>query len=145
MEGPVLNGWSFLFQMDNNDKEVLAYDFDKTISVYQEGDIEKHGADYIGPPIPEIIEEIKERLSEGAEVFIFTARVNPRDCSFEASLDATKAHIAIAHFCLNEIGTLLPITSVKNCRWTRIIDDRADQVVPNQGIHVTELLEATQG
>jgi hypothetical protein len=131
--------------MENNGKEVIAYDFDKTISHYEEGDIDKYGADYIGAPIPEIVEEIKQHLADGDEVFIFTARVSPHDSSFEAALDATKAHIAIAHFCLHEIGTLLPITHEKNCRWTRIVDDKADQVVANQGIHVAELLEATQG
>jgi hypothetical protein len=125
----------------NNQPEAIAYDFDKTLSVYEEGDIDKYGPEFVGPPIQRMIDEVRQAIADGHDVYIFTARVNPGD-SYEQALNATKSYLVLADFCLKQFGTLLPITHEKSRSWKRIVDDRADQVIPNTGVRVTELMAA---
>jgi hypothetical protein len=123
-------------------REVWAVDLDKTAALYQEGDIDKYGHAHIGGPIAEMITRIKDALASGIEVFIFTARVSPNDDSFEQWLEATQSYEVILNWCRQHLGVDLPITNLKLRCFTRIIDDKADQVVPNTGVSVGDLLGA---
>jgi hypothetical protein len=125
-------------------KRVLAVDFDKTLAFYEDGDFEKRGPEYAGAPIEEMVSKVKQAIADGAEVFIYTARVNPGDDSFVEALDATKSYLVIAEWCKKNLGQLLPITHEKSRRFSEFWDDRAKEVVPNHGVFITELMEASQ-
>lgn len=116
-------------------KRVIGCDFDGTLAEYN-GWV---SVDHTGEPITEMVEKVKQALAEGAEVFIFTARVNPLDESFQAGVDAVTSYLVIAEWCRKYIGVLLPITSTKSRAFTEMWDDRAKGVVKNTGVFVEEL------
>lgn len=119
----------------------IAVDLDATMAEYNHGDLQKFGL-RIGPPIPEMIEKIKQEIAQGTAVFIFTARISPGDRSFQQELEATQSFLLIAEWCQKTFGTLLPITDVKSRNWEEIWDDRARQVIPNTGVFATDFLES---
>jgi hypothetical protein len=121
-------------------KDVHAVDFDGTVAVYDHW----RGAGHLGSPVAEMVRKIKAWRKAGEEVFIFTARVNPGDDSFEEGMNATMSYLSIAAWSKKNIGEILPITHEKSKRFTRIHDDRADEIIPNTGVSVTELMGATQ-
>ena len=49
----------------------------------------------LGEPIPEMVNKIKQLLSEGVPVVIFTARVNPSDANPDDARSATQSYLAI--------------------------------------------------
>ena len=116
----------------------IGCDFDATISEYHGW----KGPTDLGKPIPEMVRKIKEAMSQGSQVWIFTARVNPGGHEYKEALEATQAYLAIAEWCVKVFGELLPITHEKNKLWQSIYDDRAIQVLPNSGILATDLLDA---
>lgn len=121
-----------------HEKRCIGLDLDGTTAFY-----EKFIApDNIGKPIPEMVRKVKEALDQGAEVVIFTARVNPGQGSGKDVMDATLAFLAIAEFCRKTFGQLLGITHEKSRHFTEIWDDRGRQVIPNTGVFVQELMEA---
>lgn len=125
-------------------QRIIGCDFDKTMAHYEDGDIDKLGPEHVGEPIPEMVEKIKQALADGAEVYVFTARVNPGDGTFKKALNATKSYVVISEWCQRNIGTVLPITHEKSWRWSEIWDDKAKEVLPNTGIFITELMDAAQ-
>jgi hydroxymethylpyrimidine pyrophosphatase-like HAD family hydrolase len=126
--------------MDHANKQrSIAVDFDGTLATYDGW----KGVDHLGEPVEEMIQRVQAELDAGSAVTIFTARVNPNGGSFQEALDATKSYVLIAQWCVQHIGQLLPITHLKSQVWDEMWDDRAIQIVKNQGIPVTELLEAT--
>lgn len=127
---------------DQPKREVWAVDLDQTLAEYSEGDIEKFGHDHIGAPIEAMVERIKDALAKGIEVFIFTARITPSDDSFEQWLEATKSYESVLNYCRQNLGVELPITNIKLRCFSRFIDDKGDQVVPNTGVSVGDLLGA---
>lgn len=129
----------------NAKREVWALDLDATVAHYEEGDIDRNGVEYIGPPVPEMVETIRQALHDGIEVFIFTARVTPFDESFEEQLNATRSYGLILDWCREHIGYPLPVTNQKLRCFTRFIDDRGAQVVPNTGIFATDLMAGAHG
>jgi hypothetical protein len=129
-------------QKDKPQREVWAVDLDKTAALYKEGDIDRFGHAYVGGPIEEMVRRIQDALAAGIEVFIFTARVSPSDDSFKQWLEATQSYEVILNWCRQHLGVDLPITNLKLRCFTRIIDDKADQVVPNTGVSVGDLLGA---
>jgi len=126
--------------MEKDKSTLIAIDFDKTIAFYDRW----VSADDTGAPIPAAVAMVKERMAQGEQFVIFTARVNPGDGAYERALDATKAFLAIAAWCQTNLGVLLPITCVKSPHWKEIIDDRARQIAPNLGVFVTDLLDAAR-
>lgn len=107
-----MNGW-------------IGVDLDGTLAEYNGW----KGKDHIGEPIPKMAERVKNWLKNGVDVRIFTARVaGDREGN---SVEATKT--LIENWCIKHIGTVLPITNVKDFGMVELWDDRAIQVIPNTG------------
>lgn len=104
--------------------EFIGIDLDKTLAKYEPGDYHRYGPQFIGEPIPLMVEFTKGLISSGEVVKIFTARVQ----------DATPETIkAIEDWCLEHIGQVLEITNVKDRDMKCLYDDRAVGVVANSG------------
>ena len=118
------------------------------------------GPSYIGAPIARTVRRVKHWLNQGKDVRIFTARVyvGPvpdnnaplAQAKFEAYIqrrdEANECRQAIAVLCINLFGQSLPITCEKDYHMVLLLDDRAQQVVPNTGALVQEeLRRAVQG
>lgn len=108
----------------------IAVDLDGTLAKY-DGWV---GADYIGEPIPIMLERVKKWLSEGKDVRIFTARVSSNNPAKETS------RRAIQEWCLKHIGVILPVTAEKDYGMIELWDDRCVQVIPNTGKTISEYL-----
>lgn len=119
----------------------IGVDFDGTLAEYGTW----VGPDHVGRPIAPMVERVKLWLSQGHEVRIFTARVWPlvtviapehahgsphEDARVETALTAVRA---IQAWCREHLGTVLPITCVKDYGMVELYDDRAVQVRPNTG------------
>lgn len=97
-------------------------DFDGTLSTYDYW----RGIDHVGDPIKPMCDRVRQWLSEGKEVRIFTARcAGPEDCK-----------PAIEAFCLAEFGQILEITNIKDLGLIELWDDRAVRVAYNTGERV---------
>lgn len=83
----------------------------------------------IGPPISKMVERVKRWLAEGRDVRIFTARVGSTHDAAEVTLERHK----VGNWCLENIGTVLAITCVKDAHMIELWDDRAVQVIKNTG------------
>jgi len=102
----------------------IGFDLDGTIAEY-------HGwvsIEHIGDPIKPMIDLMKQLLSEGRDVRIFTAR----------TVEGPVAIRIIQEWCLAQglcdlSGRFLPVTNIKDFGCERIYDDRAVQVIKNQG------------
>ena len=116
-------------------KETWGLDFDGTVSFY-----EKWVPGELGEPIPEMVRKVKEALADGVQIVIFTARVYPGE-SYERALEATQHVIQIAQWCQDVFGEVFPITCQKFPFFTKIIDDRAVQVLENSGVYLSELID----
>lgn len=76
----------------------IGVDFDGTLSFY-------NGTFDLGPPVPLMVERVKDWLSKGVEVRIFTARASMPDQCYH-----------IEQWCLLHLGQRLPITDRKDFR-----------------------------
>ncbi len=93
-------------------------DLDGTLAHHDEW----KGGNFIGKPIPKMMEKVKKWLSEGIKVVIFTARADDPD-NLEAIID-----------WLDDNGLPeLEVTNIKTPEIKRFYDDRAIQVVKNEG------------
>ena len=110
-----MNGW-------------IGVDLDGTLATYDGW----KGPGHIGEPVPLMVERVKQWLSEGKDVRIFTARVS-HDGTEASKLDADKAWAAIVKWCHTHLGQSLRITNIKDYAMIELWDDRAVQVVPNTG------------
>ena len=108
-------------------KRIIAVDLDGTLAHYDEW----KGIDHIGDVIPSVKSALLDAQSEGAEIWIYTARVSDPEDALEA-----RAHIAewLVYNKINVQG----ITAVKMKHFTEFWDDRAIQVIKNQGVFVME-------
>ena len=115
----------------------IGVDLDGTLAYYHgwsEGEI--------GPPIPAMVQRVKDWLSHGIEVRIFTARVGlSGDYSAESRRSADSSFAAeqralIEKWCEDHIGARLPVTASKDFAMIELWDDRAIQVLPNSGYRV---------
>lgn len=105
----------------------IGVDLDGTLAEY-------HGwvsPTHIGEPIRLMVLRVKEWLLAGKDVRIFTARVYAGGRVDDGEIVAV--HDAIQKWCREHIGTILPITCVKDYGMIELWDDRAVQVVPNTG------------
>jgi len=117
----------------------IAVDFDGTLATYNGF----KGVEVLGEPIPAMIVKVKQALAEGADVTIFTARVNPGDGGGQDALDATRSYLLIAAWCQKHLGQILAISHEKSRRFKEMWDDRAKQVLKNTGVFLEELVEAS--
>jgi len=106
----------------------IGVDLDRTLAHY---DVWR-GLDHIGEPIPLMLNRVKDWISRGYDVRIFTARVSetgPEGYVYDPAL----ARNAIGEWCLKHVGIVLPVTNVKDFEMVELWDDRAIGVQPNTG------------
>lgn len=93
-------------------------DFDGTLAVYPT----PGGLNELGAPIAPMVDRVLDWLNAGQEVRIFTARA------------ATPELVPpIIEWCRTHLGRELKVTNVKDFAMIALYDDRAVQVVYNQG------------
>lgn len=97
----------------------IGVDLDGTLAHYEGW----KGIEHIGDPIPMMLERVKQWLSEGKDVRIFTARVANGDMAVRYIWAWSVVHL----------GQILPVTNVKDMNMIELWDDRAVQVIPNTG------------
>jgi len=102
----------------------VGFDLDGTLAVYDG----RHIYGVVGPPVPAMVNRVKELLAAGKEVRIFTARVSEPDKRVVAREVA-----GIEDWCVLHIGQKLRITCVKDYACEVLYDDRARQVEFNTG------------
>lgn len=117
----------------------IGVDLDGTLAHYDGW----KGVEHVGAPIPAMLARVKQWISEGREVRIFTARVYYQQGNFVGKrgspLDPARAkevHEARRHidgWCKKHIGKVLPITCEKDMGMIELWDDRAVQVDINTG------------
>lgn len=103
----------------------IGVDLDGTLAQYDTW----RGIEHVGEPVPAMLERVKRWLTEGKEVRIFTARVNPNQ--EKRSLDRVRHWIEV--WCIQHIGQKLPITCEKDYGMVELWDDRCVQVECNTG------------
>lgn len=89
-----------------------------------------------GPPIPEMLERVKDWLAAGHEVRIFTARAFAWESSREYDLRARlywSDIYPIETWCIEHIGQALTVTCMKAPHLIELWDDRAVGVEKNTG------------
>lgn len=106
-------------------KRIIAVDLDGTLAQYDGW----KGIGHIGCVIPEVANAMERAQAEGAEVHLFTARVSDPE-------DAAEAHKVISKWAEANHFTFASITAVKHKFFTEFWDDRAIQVIRNEGIFV---------
>jgi hypothetical protein len=102
----------------------IAVDLDGTLAEYQGW----QGPTHIGPPVPAMRDRVRRWLEEGLDVRIFTARVSTLD-----PVERSAVENAINQWGAEHLGTLLPITCVKDYGMIALYDDRAVSVRQNTG------------
>lgn len=111
----------------------IAVDLDGTLAHYDHW----AGETVIGEPIPSMVEKVKEALSQGLKVKVFTARM-----AIEEKGVARPSHgpiqKAIRAWTKRHIGVELEATATKDYNTLEIWDDRARQVIPNEGRFTNE-------
>lgn len=106
----------------------IGVDFDGTLAHY----FGWKGPTVLGEPIKPMVEKVKAWLAEGREVRIFTARAYRGGSAVEI-LETSEAVQAIQRWCLKHIGVVLNVTAVKDPGMEVLYDDRARQVITNEG------------
>lgn len=124
----------------SDQKITILVDLDGTLAHY-----EGWNDGIIGPPVPVMVDRVKDWLNLGYEVKVFTARVagmfNPASENAHAARhDALTEYVKVNEWVLTHIGRVLTITAVKDRTVTELWDDRAVRVEKNTG--VSELHEA---
>ena len=107
----------------------IGFDLDGTLARYDGW----RGAAHIGEPIEPMVDRAKEYLANGFNVAIVTARMSVAEQRVQAG-EAIKA------WCLKHIGQELPVTCCKDYGMIRCYDDRAIQVISNEGVLVQDML-----
>ena len=101
----------------------IGVDLDGTLAEYTGW----KGPDHIGPPVPKMMARVRQWLSEGKRVKIFTARVCDPD-NMPHVREWLVSH-GLGH---------LEVTNVKDFAMYELWDDRCVQVIPNTGVAVSE-------
>lgn len=107
----------------NHEGSWIGVDLDGTLAHYDGW----KGIEHIGAPIPAMVERVKQWLSEGQDIRIFTARVT------KGREDAELAEAAIRCWCRSYIGVELEVTNEKDLRMYELWDDRCVCVERNTG------------
>ena len=106
------------------------FDVDGTIS-----DNSLHGWE-IGAPIPPMVRLMKELHANGYDVRILSGRLGDYECDAAIS-DYTKEHIWA--WCDRHLGFRPELTGRKDSMMETLYDDRACQVVCNQGVPIEDV------
>lgn len=105
---------------------------DSWVGVDLDGTLAEHNPEHafhaltIGPPVPKMVEHVKQLLANGKRVKVFTARVaDDPDGSIADAIQAwTREHL----------GQALEVTNEKTPGMKLLLDDRARQVERNTGV-----------
>lgn len=119
----------------------IGVDLDGTLATWKPGD----SIEQIGEPIYRMVNRIKEWLDQGYGVRIMTARVGQCErTNADGYLDsvefAMRQEEMITKWCLEHIGTELPVTCSKDFQMIQLWDDRAVQCIQNTGKSIGEHL-----
>lgn len=106
-------------------KRIIAVDLDGTLAHYDGW----KGIEHIGPVIPEVANAMERAQKEGADVWIYTARVSD-------PADAEQAGKYVHDWLIKNNLKFEGITAVKHKFFSEFWDDRAIQVIKNEGIFV---------
>ena len=106
-------------------KRIIAVDLDGTLAYYDGW----KGIEHIGPVIPEVANAMERAQKEGADVWIFTARVSDPN-------DSEQAGKYVRDWLIKNNFQFEGITAVKHKFFSEFWDDRAIQVIKNEGIFV---------
>lgn len=139
----------------------IGVDLDGTLARYPEND---RGLPWnvFGTPVKAMVDRIKGWLEENKDVRIVTARVFPFVCGNPVwhhehdpalgyvnrcmitgeAFTINEMCIAIQEYTQRHVGARLPVTCAKDYQMVQLWDDRAVQVVPNQGRTLAEEHEA---
>jgi hypothetical protein len=101
----------------------IALDFDKTLATYDS----KDGIWKLGEPIKPMVEKVKEWLSKGYRISIFTARM-----AHSAATQKMQERL-IHEWLVNNGLPKLDVTAIKHPDFSHFIDDKAYHVEPNTG------------
>lgn len=89
-----------------------------------------------GEPVPVMLERVRRWLEQGQEVRIVTARAS-------SSNGLRAFHVrTIKEWCVKHLGRELDVTAEKDFGMIELWDDRAVQVVKNDGTSLVEILSA---
>lgn len=114
----------------------IGVDLDGTLATY-EGWV---GPGTIGAPIPEMVVRVRDMLGRGYNVKIMTAR-----CTDPDPRDRAVALKAIRLWCEKHLGRPLEVTATKDLHMIELWDDRAVQVMHNEGVPVPGQLSRVYG
>ncbi len=103
-------------------KRIIAVDLDGTLAYYDGW----RGVDKIGHVIPEVLNALRMAQAEGAETWLFTARVSD-------PADAYTAGMYIKKWLAENNISVNGVTAVKHKFFSEFWDDRAIQVIKNTG------------
>lgn len=134
----------------------IGVDLDGTLARYPEND---RGLPWnqFGDPVARMLTRVQTWVAKGKEVWIVTARVFPYIPGVErhslpwptqicliTGETFTVPHMvdAVQDWTLKHVGKRLPVTCAKDYQMVELWDDRAVQVVPNQGRTLAEEHEA---
>lgn len=115
-------------ELSDDNEEYIAFDLDGTVAEYDGW----KGVEHIGAPIPKTIAMIKAFLAKGVKVKFLTARVATKN-----SEERELAKSTIAKWSKEHIGQALEATCIKDRMMVRLYDDRARQVIENEGEVIT--------
>lgn len=110
------------------DQGWIGVDLDGTLAEYTHF----RGLHDFGPPIPKMVERVKQWIAEGKHVKILTARVS-QSVYRPTPEDVYRTVLAIQDWTELHIGYRLPVTCIKDFAMIELWDDRAVQVIPNTG------------
>jgi hypothetical protein len=108
----------------------IGVDLDGTLAHY-----ESWNRGEIGAPVSAMVQRVKDWLAMGAEVRIFTARVAGlfQNADMPLYYEAVERRHKIIEWCKVQFGRELPVTALKDYDMVELWDDRAVQVVRNEG------------
>lgn len=112
----------------------IGVDLDGTIAEHYWPSKGPYDALRIGDPIKPMVQRVKDWLYDGKTVKIFTARVAPRQYNIGREYPLLEIKQAIGLWCRTHVGAYLEATCTKDYMMTALFDDRAVQIVHNQGV-----------
>lgn len=125
----------------------IGVDLDGTLAFYDHW----RGPEHIGEPIPAMLARVKQWLSDGVDVRIFTARVDGGTVALsmgnqdgEQCRNVARVKGFIETWCEQHVGRVLPITCQKDFGMIELWDDRCIQVIPNTGRTIADELESVR-
>lgn len=115
----------------------IGVDLDGTLAHYDGWNGEEH----IGEPVEAMADRVREWLTKGRDVRIFTARADGGAVALlmgntagEKFQNRERIISIIQDWTEKHFGVRLPVTNQKDYGMTELWDDRAIQIVPNTGI-----------